>query len=289
MNLHIRGILGCVVLLSSQVSIRAQTPFVLKDLLPAKVENVCAVEAGPIESVDVKIGDQVKEKQMLVKQEHLRQLHTYTLAKLRAENRAGIEYAEGELQYKQAAFTEMQARNRRRQVSDAMLAQSAADVKIATAKLGQAKLTAEIAKLEMELAEKMLERRFIRSPMDGVVVGIMRAGGEKANEGELLVIVADLSVVVAEIPVSKESAASLKSGDTMPVKMQGGGLQRVGQIQSIRPAPNGAKGEQIVKIAFTNISPHIALQKQICEVLLPEYIKTVALPKVASNAPAPKK
>lgn len=268
---------------------QAQTTFPLKEIMPTTVEILRAQEGGVLDSVDVNVGDEVVAKQVVAKLEHVRQLHTYKVAKKRAENRSGIEMAEGEVQEKNAAFEEIKARYRRRQVSEAQVDQAEGQTKIAKAKLSQAHVNADLAQLELELAERMLEKRFFRTSINGVVIEVTKRAGEKVSEGEALVTVADISEMRAEIPMSKESAAEIGSGTHFPVTLAGTSITRIARVEAIEPLAGGKNGEQSVKIVFSNLAPHIAYKSQVCEVLLPEGIKAIQPPKEKPAPPPTKK
>ncbi len=265
---------------------RSQSPFALSDVKPQLIQAHRAKEAGVMDSVEVKIGDKVEEEQILARLEHDRQLHACFVAKVRAENKGALMTAEGELQEKNAALEDMNNKYRRRQVSAAQVSQSQGQAKAALGKLEQAKMNAELADLELKLAEKMLERRFIRCALKGTVVEIAKYPGDRAGDGDVVVTVADLSWITAVIPMTKESAAALASNAAFPVKIAGSSINRVAQVTGITPMPNGAKGEQMVRIAFANSDPLALVKQNIYEVLLPENLKTAP---VAKQTPPPAK
>ncbi|HRJ73476.1 MAG TPA: HlyD family efflux transporter periplasmic adaptor subunit [Terrimicrobiaceae bacterium] len=267
-------------------SLPAQNPFALKDVQPATMDSIRAKEAGVVFTVEVSIGDEVNPGQILARLDHERQLHTYNTAKVRAENRSGIDIAEGDLMEKSANLTEMQNRYRRRQVSEAQVTQAQGQQKSSQGKYDQAKMFAELAKLEFELAERMLEKRFLRASIKGTVVEIAKARGEKAAEGDVIVTVADLTELSAGIPMSSESAAALSPNASLPVRLAGSNITRIARVQSITALPKGAKGEQMVRIVFDNPNPARPLASQVCEVLLPEGVKALTIAK--EPAPAPK-
>lgn len=264
----------------------SQAPFALSDVKPQVVQAHRAREAGLMETVEIQIGDKVEVGQVLARLEHDRQLHAYYVAKARAENTGSVMIAEGELQEKNAALEDMHMKYRRRQVSASQVSQSQGQAKAALGKLEQAKMNAELAELELRLAEKMLERRFIRCALKGTVVEIAKYPGDRAGEGDVVVTVADLSWITAVIPMTRESAAALASNAAFPVKIAGSSLTRVAQVIGVTPMPNGAKGEQLVQIAFANSDPLSLVKQKVYEVLLPPNLKTAP---VAKQSPPPAK
>lgn len=265
---------------------RTQSVFALSDVKPHVVQVHRAREAGVVESVEVKIGDKVEEGQLLVRLEHVRQLHAYLTAKARAENSGGLMIAEGELQEKSAALEEMNNRYKRRQVSASQVAQSQGQLKAAEGKLEQARMNAKLAELELKLAENMLERRFVRCTFKGTVIEISKNPDERANEGDAVVTVADLNWMTALIPLTRESAAALAANATFPVRIAGSSIIRAAQVLAVTPMPNATKGEQLVQIAFANGDPLSPIKDKTFEVLLPEGVKPV--PPAPKPPPAKK-
>lgn len=263
----------------------SQVSFALSDVKPHVLQMHRAREAGVMDSMEVRIGDSVTEGQILAKLEHDRQLHAYHVAKARAENRGGLTIAEGELQEKNAALEEMNMKYRRRQVSAAQVSQSQGQAKAAQGRLEQARMNADLADLELALAEKLLERRFIRCTFKGTVVEIAKNPGDRTAEGDVVVTVADLSWMTAMIPMTKESAAALSEGAAFPVKMAGSAVTRMAQVVDVTPMPHGTKGEQMVRIAFANTDPFFLLKQKAYEVLLPPNLKTAPLAKQAPPPP----
>lgn len=265
--------------ISPATSSWAQMAHAMDTLKPQNVETQTARDSGFLDVVDVKIGDEVVAGQLLMKLDHERQLHAYNVAKLRAENRSGIEIAEGELREKYAVLDDVKIRFRKRQASDGQLEQAQAQAQVANGKLSQAKLALELAKLEFELAEKLLENRYVRSPINGTVVDIAKRRGDKVNQGDIVVTVADMTTISAELPVTLDSAKNLAVGDTIPVRLAGTQLIRNARVEAISPLAHSQSGEKVVRVVFDNMRPQDALSNLNIEALLPPGLKSVARPK----------
>lgn len=265
----------------------AQNFFALKEVKPATMETLRARENGVIDSIEVAIGDDVTPNQILARLDHDKQLHTYNTTKLKADNKGQLEIAEGDLMEKNAALEEVRDLFRRRQVSENKVQQSEGQAKTSRGKLEQAKMFVELAKLEFLQAEKALEKRFFRSTIRGTVIDIARVKGEKAAEGDVVVTVADLSELSSSIPMTKESAAALSTNTNLPVRIPGLNATRIARIESISDIKGSKSGEQMVRVVFSNPTPHQMLKSQICEVLLPEGVKALNLAKEAPPAQKP--
>lgn len=265
----------------------SQTVFALSDVKPHIVQVHRAKEAGLLDTMEVQVGDKVVEGQVLARLEHDRQLNAYYVAKARAENRGTVTTAEGELQEKVAVLEDMNMKYRRRQVSASQVSQCQGQAKAAQGKLETARLNADLADLELKLAEKMLERRFVRCALNGTVVEIAKAPGDRVQEADVVVTVADLNWMTALIPMTKESAAALADNAAFPVRLAGDTLTRAAQVIGKTQMPNATKGEQMVQIAFANTDSLALVSQKVYEVLLPQNLKTAPMAKQPSPPPKP--
>ncbi len=132
----------------------AQNLFAFKEVQPATIETLRAKEGGVMDSIEVAIGDDVTPNQILARLDHDKQLHSYNMAKLKADNRGALEIAEGDLMEKPPVCRKCAKRFRRRQVSQNQVQQSEGQTKSSKGKLEQAKLFSDLAKLEFLQAER---------------------------------------------------------------------------------------------------------------------------------------
>jgi len=284
-RISIPTVLGLIMATIAVDSSWAQMAHALDTIKPQTVETQTSRDSGFMDIVDAKIGDEVVAGQLLMKLDHERQLHAYNVAKLRAENRSGIEIAEGELREKYAVLNDVKLRYRKRQASDGQLEQANAQAQVANGKLSQAKMSLELSKLEFELAEKLLENRYIRSPINGTIIDMAKRRGDKVNQGDIVVTVADMTAVSAELPITAESAKALAVGDTFPVRLAGSQIVRNARVEAISPLEHSQSGEKVVRVVFENMRPQDALSQLKIEALLPEGLKSVVRPKPPEPEP----
>lgn len=265
-----------------------QTPLAVKDPKPAAIEFGYSREGGQVETWEVEVGDGVAAGDLIVKLDHARQLHAYEAAKLKAESDAQLESILGEMKQKSAALADSQFRFRRRQISEwqHQIAQGEADA--TRGKVSQAYLNKKLAKLDLELAEKLLEMRSIRSPIQGTIVKIAQRPGERVNAGDIVVTVADTTNIVTDIPLSGQILKSLQVGASIPLRVAASGATQLARVLSIAPLDGAKNGEKLVKIAFTNPEPDQPVDSQQYELLMPEGTKLAPITKATAAAPAPK-
>jgi multidrug efflux pump subunit AcrA (membrane-fusion protein) len=246
---------SALLLFSGNFVARAQVSVAITDPQPGVTSTGHAWEGGLVQTWHVNIGDVVKKGDLVVSLEHVQQQHAFETAKLLAENRAPLESVMGDMKKKEAALDEGKDRFRRRQISEEQLQILEGDAEIARAQIKQTNLNIKLAHLNMDLAEKLLERRYIRSPINGTIVAISHSPGKNVGAGEAIVTVSDFSTLAVEVPLVGESLSGLETGDSLTVLTEGGG-HRLARIVSMESLPGGAEGGRLVRLLFANTRPN---------------------------------
>ena len=227
-------------------------PVLVSQSDPCSVVSLRAREAGILDEILVDRGSRVVEAQVLVRLDHYRQDYNLEVSRRRLENRKGILMAEAELREKEAILEEVRAKHKRRQISDAQLVGGITQWELAKYRLESAQDSLEQAKLDFSLSVRALEDRVIRSPLNGKVLEILRAVGERVAIGDVLVKVGNYSKLKAGIPLSKEAASKLVAGGFFSVKTTPNGRPVQAVIESISAVPNSPKGEKMINLLFDN-------------------------------------
>jgi len=281
---------GLILLLSGSAAwAQAPVSLAVKDPKPSIIDFGYCRDAGQVESWEANVGDTVKEGQLILKLDHARQLHAYEAAKLKAESDAPMESVLGELKQKEAAMAESHTRYRRRQISQQQLRMSEGEVDAIRGKLTQVQLNKKLSKLDLELAEKLLEMRYIRSPIAGTIMKIAQRPGERCAVGDIVVTVSDTANIVTEMPLSGQILNHLQEGASIPLRVAGSRTTQLAKVLSISPLAGATNGEKMVKVAFANAEPGLPIDSQQYELLMPEGTKlapiTTAAPAAAPSAP----
>ena len=194
--------------------------------LSASAEGVVArlaVERGD----SVRAGDVVAELEAEVERTSLR------LAVARAANVSDIAAREAQLAFREKQLRRNERLRERSAVSTAAMEETALEAEVARRNLEQARLNREIAQLEARQAEAVLNRRTIKSPIDGVVLERLLSPGEYMDEQAHIVTIAQLD------PLRVEAFAPIELFDQIAV----------GDKATIRPeAPIGGAHEATVTI-----------------------------------------
>lgn len=111
----------------------------------------------------------------------------------------------------------------------------------------------DIAQLQHHIAQEQLERRKIRSPINGLVVEKKKEAGEAVDVNEKVFHLVDISRVYLQVFIDATEALKLKHGQSVacrfPEYAEG---QRPGVIDFIDPRIDGASGLVRVKVLIDN-------------------------------------
>jgi len=113
----------------------------------------------------------------------------------------------------------------------------------------------EVAKVQLELAARLLEMRKVLAPFDGVVAERLRERGEAVDEFTPVVTLVNLNELYLEVFLPAGRLRQVKVG--MPVKVAVSDLtdrEFAGTVAEVSPAVNPASGEFKVRVLVPN--PH---------------------------------
>lgn len=111
----------------------------------------------------------------------------------------------------------------------------------------------DIAQLQHDIAVEQLERRKIRSPIDGLVVEKKKEAGEAVDENEAVFHIVDISRVYLQVFVDASIALELKTGQAVTLRFPDYlENERKGTIDFIDPRIDGASGLVRIKVLVDN-------------------------------------
>lgn len=184
---------SCVGLLLVGLAGRAQEPAAAPQeldclLIPKTRVEVASPVEGVVESVEVEQGDVVTQGQVLARLESSVERATLAVAKARAGERAQQKRGEVTLRFAQRNLERNAELHRRAATSLQVLDEFETDKELAEVMIEEAKEETRRARLELAAADAALERRTIRSPVDGVVVRRILSAGEYADPPQVVEI-----------------------------------------------------------------------------------------------------
>ena len=196
---------------SETIAVRAQP---LSDLLrqpefsvpasvrPLNAPSLAAEISGRVESIPVRVGDQVEAGAMLVKLDC-----RYHQSRLQA-NKAQLKRIEAQLSFANTQLNRNQALNKKKTISDEVLDQSRTNLLSAQADLQNQRELIRQAEIDVE-------RCVITSPFDAIVTARLAHEGGLASPGTPLLNVVQLTHPEVSAELSSAEAASLENAQAL--------------------------------------------------------------------------
>jgi|GEM_PF-680282 len=227
---------------------------ILGYLEPYKSIDITSPEHGLIGAIHIKEGQSVKIGEALITLENQVQEAQLNIAVAQSESSARIKVAKAELDLATDKHDKLARLKRQGTAHSSEVIRAAANMLIAEGSLELATEEQKIAGLRVKQIEAEIERRTLRSPINGVILEINRdiaesvnhqAGTSSAERELVLTRVAQLDHLYLIIYVPAGPARHLKKGDRIPVQVlnenslneqrENSGIEALGEIEFISP------------------------------------------------------
>ncbi|SPL69782.1 Macrolide export protein MacA [Acinetobacter stercoris] len=218
------------------------------DLEATKMVSVGAQVSGQVKKMYVKLGDQVKQGQLIAQIDSVRQTNDLKTAE------ASIKNQEAQLATKQATLVKAEAEYKRQQAMYSQDATSKAelDAAVAAYKTAQADIASmnaqiEQSKLTLATAKEDLGYTQIVAPMDGTIVAIVTEEGQTVNANQsapTIVKLAKLDTMTIKAQISEADVMKVQEGQKVYFTTLGDSeKKRYATLRQIEPAPDSIKTE----------------------------------------------
>lgn len=177
-----------------------------------------SAEEGILKELLVQRGDLVKEGDLLVKLDAGMEELSAELARLRAETDVDVRLAGTQLEFRRRETERLVSLSKKKAISEMDLDKARVEERLSRLAYESAKTEREIIQVEYERAKQRLERRFIRSPVDAVVVDVDMAAGEYAHEQAELMTLAVINPLHVEVFVPVSYYGQVKAGSVAVVQ-----------------------------------------------------------------------
>ncbi|MDG2221161.1 MAG: efflux RND transporter periplasmic adaptor subunit [Rubripirellula sp.] len=241
---------------------------------------VAAMEIGRLESLLVKIGDEVVAGQIAGQLENSLQKSAVRIAELQSNLKGELEgsRAEVELHESRTALLRQLAKDRMARPDE--LARAETDLRVAKAKLLTVEEQNKLRKLEFERYRLQLERRSVRIPMNGVISEVFHHPGEYITPSEPAIVrllVLDTLYGVFNIPV--EEAKTIRVGTQTRVFLRSEGKTINATISSISPAIDGESGTVQLRVELENSKRTLRAGDRCTLRILPTDLRRASQPR----------
>lgn len=220
---------------------------------PYQTIDVAAAENGIVQQVRVELGQTLKKGEVLGTLDDDLLKATLEIAQLKANSTAAIDAAKAELEIKEQRLNALAEIHRTSGGSREEFSRARADAELARAKLKSAQETLAADRLEVKRIETQLQRRTIRSPIDGVITEIHREPGEflSITDPKLFTVVR-LDRLRAKFYVQAEVAHRFSKGHR--VKLLGSADEKplTGDVEFVSPITHAESGLVRVDVILDN-------------------------------------
>jgi membrane fusion protein (multidrug efflux system) len=167
-----------------------------------------SAEDGILDRVLVGRGQRVKAGEIVARLESKQEALTVQRARLRAEAETGIDAAKAQNEFRRKEAERLEDLRSSNAIPERDYMTAVVESRLAEIAVETAVTEHEIAKLEHEQARSRLERRSIRSPVDGVIVDVTMFPGEYVHEQVTVMTIAEIDPLYVEVfmPVSEYRA-----------------------------------------------------------------------------------
>lgn len=247
----IRLALPCLYLLHGTFSVGATVEGFTE---PYQVVDIsAAAEPGILTNLYVREGEKVSSGQILARLDTSVLESTLEITRKRAEMRGRILAAKTELQLRQRYVDNLRQLFKQQHASQAEMDRAELDLVVASASLQRAQEEQELALLEVKRAELEIERRVLRSPIDGIVTVRHRDVGEATQISDTrvltLVQVSTLRVVFS-VPIRE--SFHLQSGNTLQLSLPEIATSVEAQVELVAPVLDARSGTAKVTCVIDN-------------------------------------
>ena len=213
-----------------------------------KMVSVGAQVSGQVKKMYVKLGDPVKQGQLIAQIDSIRQENDLKTAE------ASIKNQQAQLAVKQANLAKVQSEYQRQQAMYAQDATSRAELESALAsyKTAQADILAinaqiEQSRLTLATAKEDLGYTQIIAPMDGTIVAIVTEEGQTVNANQsapTIVKLAKLDTMTIKAEISEADVMKVEQGQTVYFTTLGNSDKKhYAKLRQVEPAPDSINTE----------------------------------------------
>ena len=195
------------------------------EIKPKRYVNISANVSGRITHLHVQEGESVKAGQVLGRIDATRfEADTVQSRAAVAAAEADVTRARADLEGAKLAFDRMQQMSNDRLVSEQALDQARAELQMKTANLEASRSRVNQLRAALVSTRDTLDKAVIVSPMDGQVTSLQKEAGEmvigaQSFQPTVIMVVADLAVMEAEVLVDETDIDSLALGQPAEVRV----------------------------------------------------------------------
>ena len=227
-----RFVATCAIAVLSIAALSAMPPALANDELDAIGRRAsCLIEAnsviklssqsqGMLAKVNVRRGDPIRANAIVAEFESAVEQAMLHAAQLKAQTDAMVKSKAAELGFAEQRFERQRTLAAKTIVSSQALEEAETRVAVGRSELLQAELDRKLAAIDVERLEALLERRLLRSPVDGVVAAVDMHPGEYADSSTIVATIAEIHPLKVEVYLPTEAYPKVRVGMRAEIRPQ---------------------------------------------------------------------
>ncbi|MEZ6058350.1 MAG: efflux RND transporter periplasmic adaptor subunit [Planctomycetaceae bacterium] len=220
---------------------------------PFETIDVAAADAGIVRELLVREGQHVSQGDVIARLDTLVLEATRKLAKLRASSTARIEAARVDVKLKERQKQKLSLVLANGHANSNEIEKAEAEYDAAVAALKLAEEETAINLVEVERIDAEIERRMVRSPVDGVVTRLHQRVGEYLPLSEpVLATVVRLDQLRVKFYITTEMAEQLKPGASLTVVVGPKSEELPAQLDFLSPVTDADSGTVRIEVLIDN-------------------------------------
>ena len=220
---------------------------------PFRKIEVAAAETGTVAQLLVHEGDRVTKGQALATLDNDVLEVSREIAAVNAQAKGKLDSAAAERALRKTRLERLEPLRAEGHASQEEIDRARADLAVAEANLQAVREHHQLDELEGKKIAAMIERRTLRSPIDGYVLKIQKDEREfvSVNSASVVTVVQiDPLRVVFSLPTA--SAAKMSVGGTVDLELPEGGTKAHGKVEFVAPVTEAESGTVRVKVLIGN-------------------------------------
>lgn len=219
----------------------------------ARDAKISTGELGRLVEIPVKIGERVKQGDVLARLDDQLQVSAVDLAKYQAEMTGEVRTAEVTLATRENEWRTLQGLHAKQMAGPDELQRAELEWRLAQARLQVAQEQLQYRVEELNRFQIQLERRAITAPFDGVVAEIPMHVGESISPNSPAVVrLMDISKLYALINIPADELDGLTVGQDVSVYFRASRRSENGRIETIAPFIEAQSLTVAVRVAIEN-------------------------------------
>lgn len=220
---------------------------------PFRRIEIAPAEPGIIATVDVREGDVIQTGQQLASLESDVLRISLEIARLSRDARGRQRAARAERELRRVRLAKLEELRPKGHASGEEVERARAELEVAEANVLAIQEQNGIDELEYAKTQAMIERRIMRSPIDGVVTRVLRDQREfVTGNNPTVMTVVQLNPLRATFSVPTAVALKLRAGQTVQLSFPDVEKSAEGQVELISPITEAESGTVRVKVLLDN-------------------------------------